>query len=68
MPLEDMYRTSRALRIADGADEVHKQTLAKQLLKNVKPVEPWPSEHVPTRRAAAWKRFGKQIEAVRAMR
>jgi acyl-CoA dehydrogenase len=68
MPLEEMYRTSRALRIADGADEVHKQTLAKQLLKTVKPVGPWPSEHVPTRRAEAWKRFGKQIEAVRKMR
>lgn len=68
MPLEEMYRTSRALRIADGADEVHKQTLAKQLLKDVKPVEKWPSEHVPTRRADAKKRFGERIEAVRRMR
>lgn len=68
MPLEEMYRTGRALRIADGADEVHKQTLAKQLLKQVKPVEPWPSEHVPTRRAEAKKRFGARIEAVRGLR
>ncbi|MEZ4331473.1 MAG: acyl-CoA dehydrogenase family protein [Myxococcota bacterium] len=68
MPLEEMYRTSRALRIADGADEVHKQTLAKQLLKAVTPVSPWPSEHVPTRRKEAWKRFGDRIEAVRRMR
>jgi acyl-CoA dehydrogenase len=68
MPLEEMYRTSRALRIADGADEIHKQTLAKQLLKAVKPVSPWPSEHVPTRRAEAQRRFGAQIEAVKRMR
>ncbi len=68
MPLEEMYRTGRALRIADGADEVHKQTLARQLLKNAKPVESWPSEHVPTRRAEARRRFGAQIEAVERLR
>lgn len=68
MPLEEMYRTSRALRIADGADEVHKQALARQLLKGVKPVEGWPSEHVPTRRAEARKRFGDRIAAVRQLR
>jgi acyl-CoA dehydrogenase len=65
MPLEQMYRQGRALRIADGADEVHKQAMARQLLKNVEPVEGWPSEHLPTRRAEAKERFGAQIEAVR---
>ncbi|MFK7897031.1 MAG: acyl-CoA dehydrogenase family protein [Myxococcota bacterium] len=68
MPLEEMYRGGRALRIADGADEVHKQAMARQILKDVEPVTPYPSEHVPTRRAEAKKRFGAQIEAVRAMR
>ncbi len=68
MPLEEMYRGGRALRIADGADEVHKQAMARQILKDVKSVEQYPSEHVPTRRAEAKKRFGAQIEAVRAMR
>jgi len=68
MPLEEMYRTSRALRIADGADEVHKQALARQLLKGAKPVEGWPSEHIPTRRAEARKRFGTRIEAVKGLR
>jgi acyl-CoA dehydrogenase len=69
LPLEAMYRNEPRLPASPTApDEVHKQTLAKQLLKNVKPVGPWPSEHVPTRRAEAWKRFGKQIEAVRALR
>jgi len=55
----------RALRIADGADEIHKQAMARQILKEVKPVEGFPSEHIPTRRAEAKARFGEQIEAVR---
>ncbi|HPG27853.1 MAG TPA: acyl-CoA dehydrogenase family protein [Myxococcota bacterium] len=67
MPLEGMYRSSRALRIADGADEIHKQAMARQLLKDVTPVPSWPSEHVPTRRAEAWKRFADRIEAVRKL-
>jgi acyl-CoA dehydrogenase len=53
MPLESMYRMGRALRIADGADEVHKQAMARQILKAVEAVEGFPTEHLPTRRAAA---------------
>jgi acyl-CoA dehydrogenase len=68
MPLEHMYRQGRALRIADGADEVHKQAMARQILKDVQPVEGWPSEHLPTRRAEAKKRFGAQVDAIRAKR
>jgi acyl-CoA dehydrogenase len=66
MPLEKMYRQGRALRIADGADEVHKQAMARQILKEVEPVEGWPSQHIPTRRAAALERFGPLVDAVRA--
>ena len=66
MPLEQMYRQGRALRIADGADEVHKQAMARALLKEVTAVEGWPSEHLPTRRAEARVRFGAQVDAVRA--
>ena len=66
MPLEHMYRQGRALRIADGADEVHKQAMARQLLKDVKPVEGWPSQHLPTQRAEAQRRFGARVEAARA--
>ena len=65
-PLEHMYRQGRALRIADGADEVHKQAMARQILKEVEPVEGYPSEHLPTRRAEAKERFGAQVDAVRA--
>jgi len=65
MPLESMYRMGRALRLADGADEVHKQAMAREILKDVEPVDGLPTEHVPTRRARARDRFGARVDAVR---
>jgi acyl-CoA dehydrogenase len=62
LPLEAMYRHARALRIADGADEVHKVTIAKHFLKNAVPVEGWPSEWVPARREAAVRKFAHLVE------
>ncbi|AGP54074.1 acyl-CoA dehydrogenase family protein [Streptomyces rapamycinicus] len=54
LPLEHMYRRARAARFVDGADEVHKTAVARQVLKGyTAPEGPWPSDHVPTRRAAA---------------
>lgn len=52
LPLEQMYRWSRAARLYDGPDEVHKVTVAKRILRGYEPREV-PSEHIPTRRAAA---------------
>ena len=49
MPLEHMYRAARAARIYDGPDEVHKVTVARQVLKRYTAAEV-PTEHVPTRR------------------
>jgi acyl-CoA dehydrogenase len=54
-----MYRNARASRLVDGADEVHKVTIARQTLKNYQPVDFLPSEHVPTRRAAAIAKFAE---------
>ncbi len=68
LPLESMYRMARALRLADGADEVHKLTIARQVLKGVQPVEGWPSEHIPTRRRAAREKFRDLLEHVLANR
>ena len=56
LPLEQMYRAARAARIYDGPDEVHKVTVARQVLKRYTPTEV-PSEHVPTRRRAAQEKF-----------
>ncbi len=62
LPLEAMYRHARALRIADGADEVHKVTIAKHFLKNAEPVEGWPTAWIPGRREAAIRKFSHLIE------
>src|SRR3954452_332287 len=63
LPLEAMYRFARAARIYDGADEVHRQSVARRVLRGYEPHEV-PSEHVPTRREAARERFADLLEAV----
>jgi len=62
LPLESMYRAARAARIYDGPDEVHKVTVARQLLKQYKPAEV-PSEHVPTRQRAALQKFAEYLDS-----
>jgi acyl-CoA dehydrogenase len=62
LPLESMYRHARAARIYDGPDEVHRVTVARQTLKRYRATEV-PTEHVPTRREAARRRFAHLLEA-----
>ena len=55
LPLESMYRAARAARLYDGPDEVHRQTVARRILKGYTPTDV-PTEHIPTggpRRSAA---------------
>ncbi len=66
LPLEHMYRAARAARIYDGPDEVHKVTVARQVMKNYKPADV-PTEHVPTRRKAAEERFSEMLQAATAV-
>ena len=61
LPLEGMYRAARAARIYDGPDEVHKVTVARQVLKRYKASEV-PTEHVPTRRKAAEPKFADYLD------
>ena len=63
LPLESMYRAARAARIYDGPDEVHKVTVARQVLKGYRAADP-PTEHVPTRRAAALEKFAEHLDAL----
>jgi acyl-CoA dehydrogenase len=65
LPLEAMYRYARAARIYDGPDEVHKVTVARQILKGYQPVDV-PTEHVPTRRAAALEKFAGLLDQATA--
>ncbi|MGK0281500.1 MAG: acyl-CoA dehydrogenase [Patiriisocius sp.] len=62
MPLEMMYRSARMAPLVDGANEVHKVSIAKESLKAVEAVEGWPTEHIPSRRDASLKRFAQLLE------
>jgi acyl-CoA dehydrogenase len=61
MPLEEMYRWSRAARFYDGPDEVHKVTVARRLLREYEPRD-LPSDHIPTRREAAIAKYGALLD------
>jgi acyl-CoA dehydrogenase len=63
MPFMGMLLGAEALAIADGPTEVHKVTVARQVLREYKPVDGlWPSAHIPTRREEARARFAHLIE------
>jgi acyl-CoA dehydrogenase len=63
MPLEEMYRHARAARLYDGPDEVHRQSVARNILRDYRAPDGWlPSEHVPTRREAARQKFAQLLE------
>jgi acyl-CoA dehydrogenase len=65
LPLEQMYRFARAARIYDGPDEVHRQSVARRILRGYSaPADGVPSEHLPTRREHARERFADLLEAV----
>jgi acyl-CoA dehydrogenase len=67
LPLEGMYRFARAARIYDGPDEVHRQSVARQILRGYEPpADEVPSEHVPSRHAAARRKFAELLETVTA--
>ncbi len=58
MPLEFLYRFSRHARFVDGADEVHRESVARNALKPVVvPADHVPTQHIPTRRTAARQKF-----------
>jgi len=63
MPLASMLLGAVSLGLADGPTEVHKMSLARDVLKDHRPVEGlWPSEHIPGRRAEARALFADLLE------
>ncbi|MFE3000923.1 acyl-CoA dehydrogenase family protein [Nocardia sp. NPDC059246] len=67
LPLEAMYRYARAARLYDGPDEVHRDTVARLILRDyTPPANEVPTEHIPTRRVAAQQRFAELLETASA--
>ena len=63
MPFSAMVIESFHMGLADGPTEVHKVTVARQLLSEHSPIESlFPTGHLPTRRDAAIARYRDVIE------
>ena len=63
MPLAQMWMSGPIMGIADGPTEVHKDTIAKQVLKGYKPHDDlYPSMHLPTRIEAARAHIEARLE------
>lgn len=63
MPLAGMWMAGPIMGIADGPTEVHKDTIAKQVLKEYAPYDGlFPSAHLPTRRDAARAHVESRLE------
>ncbi len=67
MPLMEQVLASLVMGLADGPTEVHKLTLARELLKDVKPGEGlFPTRHLPSLRQLALARHGAALDDVDA--
>jgi acyl-CoA dehydrogenase len=63
MPFVSMLISAEAMALADGPTEVHKITVARQVLREHSAVDGlWPSGHLPTRRAAAREKLAELLE------
>jgi len=63
-PLQEMFAGSPTMGLADGADEVHKATVARRLLKEYRPHEGnFPREYIPYKVEAAWAKMQPVLEA-----
>jgi acyl-CoA dehydrogenase len=63
MPFSAMMVDAQVMAIADGPTEVHRQTLARLLLRDVIPADPlFGSGHLPTRAAAARAHVAARLE------
>lgn len=63
MPFSSLLTNAEVMALADGPTEIHQMTVAKELLKDVTPIDGlWPTEHIPTRRAAAQAKLAHRLE------
>lgn len=65
MPLGGLWMTAPVMGLVDGPTEVHRTTVARQVLKEYTPVEGmWPSQHLPGRVAAARNKYAAHPDAL----
>jgi len=63
-PLQALWAGSPAMSVMDGVDEVHKVTVARNVLKGYQPHEGfWPTDYFPTKRAEARQKFRAAMDA-----
>jgi acyl-CoA dehydrogenase len=66
MPFMGMVQSSYVMGIADGPTEVHKITVAKQVLKDYTPDNDlFPAYHIPKLREAAQNKYGAALDKIR---
>jgi len=66
MPFMHMVTSSLVMGIADGPTEVHKVTVAKQVLKDYRPDNDlFPAYHIPRLREEAEARYAKELSELR---
>ena len=63
-PLAGMWMTVPTMGVMDGPTEVHRVTVAKQVLRRYKPSDDplWPSEWLPAKREAAQRKFADYLD------
>jgi len=63
MPFIGMVHAAGVMGLADGPTEVHKVTVARQVLRDYRPSEDvWPSEWTPRRMESAKMKFAEYLE------
>ena len=63
-PLQAMWAGSPAMSVMDGVDEVHKVTVARNVLKGYAPHDGfWPTDYLPAKRSAAREKFRSAMDA-----
>jgi acyl-CoA dehydrogenase len=63
LPLVGLWHVAAMMGIMDGPTEVHRVTVARQVLKGRRPApDGWPSEHVPRKVAAARAKLAALLE------
>jgi len=63
MPFFRMIHGAGVMGLADGPTEVHKTTVAKQVLRDYRPTEGmWPTEWIPAKQEAARAKFAEYID------